>query len=1578
MNSYKQTMILLGCVLSFAFSSVLVQAQGDVNGVKGDLSPIETASAIQVTFNVDMSEEANNGNFSNSRDVYVRGSFTNWGVSSDFMLSDDDSDMIYNSTFTLESDSVHEYKFYHADPGDLTNGAWEDGENRILTLNPADTTLPVFMFGDHSVTVTISEARSMALSGDTSEVTVVGRVTTPDYGFNNGVFFIQDNDAGIKVYYPGMGQGNDTPFVEGQEVAITGKPILFNEEVEIEAISYTIYGILGLPEAISIPTSDIAPESPYQGMRVRTEPFALTSESPWPETPIDSGSGVLTYFTNENGDTVEVFIDRGESYYDGSPRPEGTFYIEGALSRYNDRVQILPFFEFDLEPAAGGSPIDVTFHVDMNELANDGKFDLSDNVYVNGSFNGWWPPGEDHIMTDANGDFVYDITLTMEGNSYYEYKFYYADETAPEQGNWEIGENRILETNDANMDLPVFMFGDQNNGVTIQTLRDMISAGDTTSVTIEGTVNTPDYGFNNGVFFIQDSTAGIKVYYPGMGQNNGTPFQPGQVVAVTGNGMYFNEEMQISATSHSILMENQNISIPRDIAIDELTVDSPYQGMRVRLAGLTLKSDSPWPETPQDGGAGMSTFFEDDSGQVVEVYIDRGESYFDGTHRPSGKVNIEGSMGRYQDNTLVLPFFDFEIESAGSPPPPVSLDFPITFEEGIEWDLVLNNFAGGFAEVVGNPDKSGINGTDSVLKFVKNEGEPWAGSFLHMPQALETTENFAITAQVWAPRENTKMVLKIENQDNMEIFADQEKMVPAAQTWTEMTFDLSSVDLDLEYHKIVFFFDLESVGDGSTDYTWYVDELRYDTVPFVETQLTFQVDMSVQAQMDNFSPTDDDVFVRGSFNDWTADANSVMSDANEDLVYDITLPVQGNMAHEYKFYTSRGDWEITENRLVEVDTQDVVLPVVFFSDQSEILDPQEVSIADAKNMPINEYVTIHGVLSTPDFGFNEALFYMQDETAGIKVYSPDWGGINRDTPFSAGDSVEITGFVGVYNGESEVVGDDYINHGHVGIPEAIHVGIEEVHPTSIYAGMRIKVNDLMLWNPEEWPTNPIEGPQVRVGAEHVPTGTGLNVLIRGVTSYFDGSPVPEENFDMAGTLSGYNPSDGDSTAVLGEILPFFEWDIYTTMGESIEMPRVVALPGDQILVPVNVIFNRQAYSSVEISFDGFQQDLNFLEVVTDSGAVNEYGWQTMVNNTDSLVITASAGDMAIDGEHTLFYLKFEVPEDIDVQYVGIWMSEIFVDEEYFMGHIMDGEVEIIELMAGDVSLNGDIRAFDAALILKHLTEMIQLDEYQRANADVTSDNTISTLDASTILEYVVKLINQLPVESAPAEFAGNGELSMESQVAAPGEMVEIPLVLSKADNIKGFQGSIEFDTTQLVFDEVVWDEAVDGYQIEYALKGNKVLFAGAGVGSKAFDGNFGHLKFTTTSSLDEAGTRVALKDLRWNEGDIISEASAAYVAPTITALNGFRERPSTFELKANYPNPFNPSTQIEYGIPLQSHVKVEIFNMLGQRVATLVNAQQEAGYHTLTFEAGGLSSGIYIYRMQAGSFTETRKMLLVK
>ena len=108
------------------------------------------------------------------------------------------------------------------------------------------------------------------------------------------------------------------------------------------------------------------------------------------------------------------------------------------------------------------------------------------------------------------------------------------------------------------------------------------------------------------------------------------------------------------------------------------------------------------------------------------------------------------------------------------------------------------------------------------------------------------------------------------------------------------------------------------------------------------------------------------------------------------------------------------------------------------------------------------------------------------------------------------------------------------------------------------------------------------------------------------------------------------------------------------------------------------------------------------------------------------------------------------------------------------------------------------------------------------------------------------------------------------------------------------------------------------------------------------------------------------------------EAAVAWILAGTAIQNEEIASPASFSLSQNYPNPFNPTTHISYSIDKQSKVTLSVFNLLGQKVATLVDSKQNAGEYSVTFNAHGLNSGVYFYQLQADKQLIAQKMLLTK
>ena len=138
-----------------------------------------------------------------------------------------------------------------------------------------------------------------------------------------------------------------------------------------------------------------------------------------------------------------------------------------------------------------------------------------------------------------------------------------------------------------------------------------------------------------------------------------------------------------------------------------------------------------------------------------------------------------------------------------------------------------------------------------------------------------------------------------------------------------------------------------------------------------------------------------------------------------------------------------------------------------------------------------------------------------------------------------------------------------------------------------------------------------------------------------------------------------------------------------------------------------------------------------------------------------------------------------------------------------------------------------------------------------------------------------------------------------------------------------------------------------------------------------------NLNSSDTLSCNLSGNDLAMAGSP-NKAKASEVGTTRFVIRLASLIDTNNEIPVSLRLNQNYPNPFNPTTQITYQLPRQSDVRLEVFDMNGRQVATLVNQNMSAGTHSVNFDASDLSSGIYMYRLQAGSTVLTRKLTLVK
>lgn len=153
----------------------------------------------------------------------------------------------------------------------------------------------------------------------------------------------------------------------------------------------------------------------------------------------------------------------------------------------------------------------------------------------------------------------------------------------------------------------------------------------------------------------------------------------------------------------------------------------------------------------------------------------------------------------------------------------VPVELPINFE--IFDASKFFGFGGASGSVVDNPDTNG-NSSATVAQIVKGGSEIWAGNVIVLSSPIDFSRKKSIKFDVWSPRAGGKLLLKIEHPTDANIFIEKEATLTGNSGWEEVAFDLSDIDESQTYQKIVWFFDFGTVGDGSADWTFYVDNIR--------------------------------------------------------------------------------------------------------------------------------------------------------------------------------------------------------------------------------------------------------------------------------------------------------------------------------------------------------------------------------------------------------------------------------------------------------------------------------------------------------------------------------------------------------------------------------------------------------------------------------------------------------------------------------------------------------------------------------------------------------------------------------
>ena len=164
---------------------------------------------------------------------------------------------------------------------------------------------------------------------------------------------------------------------------------------------------------------------------------------------------------------------------------------------------------------------------------------------------------------------------------------------------------------------------------------------------------------------------------------------------------------------------------------------------------------------------------------------------------------------------------------------------PVTFESSTI-NYAFTNFDGGNVTVINNPQSGGINTSAKVARMIKSAGQPWGGSFLTLSTPIDFSAGKIFRMKVWSPRVGAKVLLKVENSLNTAQNFEKEVLTTVANAWEDMIFDYQAINTANPYNRIVLIFDNGTMGDGTANFTFLLDDIRLVNSLPLSLPLTFE------------------------------------------------------------------------------------------------------------------------------------------------------------------------------------------------------------------------------------------------------------------------------------------------------------------------------------------------------------------------------------------------------------------------------------------------------------------------------------------------------------------------------------------------------------------------------------------------------------------------------------------------------------------------------------------------------------------------------------------------------------------
>ncbi|MDZ7764247.1 MAG: cohesin domain-containing protein [Melioribacteraceae bacterium] len=428
---------------------------------------------------------------------------------------------------------------------------------------------------------------------------------------------------------------------------------------------------------------------------------------------------------------------------------------------------------------------------------------------------------------------------------------------------------------------------------------------------------------------------------------------------------------------------------------------------------------------------------------------------------------------------------------------------------------------------------------------------------------------------------------------------------------------------------------------------------------------------------------------------------------------------------------------------------------------------------------------------------------------------------------------------------------------------------------------------------------------------------------------------------------------------------------------TITIGSSTTVAGSYVTIPIDLTapsgFKIDYLLQGKIHFDASK--LKFLYGDYDAGTlVNDYGWTgTFYSAIPGTVDIILSGANPLNNSGTMFYLTFQVIDgNAGSADLSASSAEWPVDVLETPLTVVDGSVTYSDNSGtsenrGDATLNYIVDIYDALAVIYHWVGIYPLSGQAFINADVNFDGHVNIKDYLRIIFFVYlhDWDFVFPSVSPSSSIVLNGGEFEDS------ETFSIPIRLENSSNVQSAEIQFEYDPNELEFINVH-----SNIMNLRTADNNGTLSVVATNLEEISNGEIASVRFRklNTSSSTEVNASYNLNEEQLSNSSLLTIGNG-----TITNVeDDIKSIPTEYELSQNYPNPFNPSTVIKFAVPKSGNYKLNVYNVLGQKVMTLIDRQLQVGYHSANFDGTSLASGIYFYSLEGANVNISKKMLLIK